>query len=205
MTTSMFIQIKMGFYFISGICLWVLISSIVINFFLSSDKVVQKEKKSVVETGSMFAFFIVMTYLIYRRIGLINTFFITELILGFIGTFFIIVGTVINVFGRLTLKQNWGNQIRIYENHTLVTKGIYKFVRHPLYSSTILMIAGFSFIFMNLLVFILNLVIFIPFMIYRAKQEEVLLTKHFGDEYPRYKEKTGMLFPKIKFREKKHG
>lgn len=205
MTTSMFIQIKMGFYFISGICLWVLISSIVINFFLSSDKVVQKEKKSVVETGSMFAFFIVMTYLIYRRIGLINTFFITELILGFIGTFFIIVGTVINVFGRLTLKQNWGNQIRIYENHTLVTKGIYKFVRHPLYSSTILMIAGFSFIFMNLLVFILNLVIFIPFMIYRAKQEEVLLTKHFGDEYPRYKEKTGMLFPKIKFGEKKHG
>lgn len=184
-------------YIISGICLWVLLSAIVLNFYLSKAGRVKKEKKSIVETGSMLAFFIIMFLLVYKKIGFLDLTFDIAYTVAIFGTTFIVFGTVINIIGRLKLKGNWGNQIRIYENHTLTTKGIYKYIRHPLYSSTILMMYGFSFLFFNPLVFILNTIIFIPFMIYRARQEEDLLLITFKDEFLEYKSKTGLFFPKI--------
>ena len=48
----------------------------------------------------------------------------------------------------------------------------------------------------NYLVIILNTVVFIPFMYYRAKQEEKELIKTFK-EYKKYRKETGMFFPKI--------
>ena len=54
----------------------------------------------------------------------------------------------------------------------------------------------------NYLVFILNTIIFIPFMYYRAKQEEKELVKEFK-EYKDYSKKTGMFFPKITFKREK--
>lgn len=51
-------------------------------------------------------------------------------------------------------------------------------------------------IYQNYLIIILNTIIFIPFMTYRAKQEEVELNKTFN-EYKDYKKKVGMFFPKM--------
>lgn len=51
-------------------------------------------------------------------------------------------------------------------------------------------------IYQNYVVIILNTIIFIPFITYRAKQEEKELDKTF-DEYKNYKKKVGMFFPKI--------
>jgi len=100
------------------------------------------------------------------------------------------------LLGRKYLGKNWGNNVVIYKNHTLVTNGVYKFVRHPLYASIIWMIYSVGVLYNNYLVIILNTIIFIPFMTYRAKQEEKELEKMF-DEYKNYRKKVGMFFPKI--------
>lgn len=184
-------------YIVSGVCLWVLLSAIAINFFLSGKNPVKKEKKSVVETGSMLAFFLLTVFLVYRDIGMADIGLTASQILPPAGALLIVTGTAVNMAGRITLKGNWGNRIRIYEQHTLTTNGIYKLVRHPLYASTILMLYGFSLLFFNTAVFILTTAVFIPFMVYRAKQEDGMLAETFGGAFTEYREKTGMFLPKI--------
>jgi len=184
-------------YIISTICLWVLLSAIALNFLYSNKNAVIKERKSVVETGSMLAFFVFNVFVVYLKVGSLNLGAKATIIMAFVGTAFIVCGTIVNVAGRLSLKGNWGNQIRIYAHHTLVKSGVYRFVRHPLYASTILMLYGFSLLFGNILVFLLNTLIFIPFMVFRAKQEDVLLASAFPDTFSEYKTNTGLFFPKL--------
>lgn len=185
-------------YIVSAVCLWILLSGILLNFYFARKSNIKKEKKSVVETGSMLAFFIAMVLVAYFKAGRLELDEIPALVIAIIGTTLIISGTVINISGRISLGRNWGNQIEIYEDHSLVTTGAFHFIRHPLYSSTIMMLYGFALIFRNYLVFILVSLIFIPFMIYRARQEESALLETFGDTYTEYKSKTGLLFPKLR-------
>ena len=108
----------------------------------------------------------------------------------------IILGCIINIAGRFNLGKNWANQVKIYNNQTFTRKGMFKIVRHPLYSSLMLMFYGACLVYPNYLAFLANTFIFIPFMYYRAKQEESLLLKTFK-EYKQYKKEVGMFFPKI--------
>lgn len=186
-----------GSYIVSAFCLWILLSAIVINFYLSKNNPVKKEKKSIVETDSMLAFYILMVLLVYKKIGTPNIDLRISIIVSAVGALLIMTGTAVNLAGRFTLKNNWGNQIRIYENHTLTTTGIYKHIRHPLYASTILMLYGFSFLFFNIAVFVLTTIVFIPFMIFRANQEDKMLADTFNGAFEEYKNKTGMFFPKM--------
>lgn len=184
-------------YIVSTVCLWILLSAIALNFYFSKKNLVVKEKKSVVETGSMLAFFVINVLLVYLKIGTWKVDSGVETVIALFGMVLILAGTAVNIAGRLALKENWGNQIRIYAHHTLVESGVYRHIRHPLYASTILMMYGFSFLFTNPLVFILNSVVFIPFMIYRAKQEDTLLAIAFPDAFDKYRSTTGLFIPKI--------
>lgn len=153
----------------------------------------KKEVKSIVETASMTAFFIVIWLVISLRLG---TFKYQNIYLDIIFIIIYIIGVLFNLLGRHYLGHNWGNNVIIYNNHTLIKKGVYKIVRHPLYASIIWMIYAVGILCQNYLVIILNTIIFIPFMYYRAKQEEKELINVF-DEYEKYKKNTGMFFPKI--------
>lgn len=159
-----------------------------------------REKKSIVTTGTMVLYYIFYYLTIRQRIGYI----VVEnkdlrVLLLVTGVVFVVAGAIINIWGRMQLKSNWSNQIKIYEDHTLVTTGVYALVRHPLYASIILMLFGGSLVYSNYGSAILTAVVFIPFMHYRAKQEEVLLEQMFIN-YAEYKRKTGMFFPKIRRR-----
>jgi protein-S-isoprenylcysteine O-methyltransferase Ste14 len=191
-------------YSISMVCLWILFSAIVLNFYFAQKNNIVKEKKSIVDTGSMLAFFLANVVLVYLGIGAV--FFGSEadlLIMGF-GTALVVFGTAVNIAGRLVLKQNWGNQIEIHENHTLVQTGVYRHIRHPLYASTILMMYGFALLFSNWVVFLLNTAVFIPFMMYRAKQEDVVLAAAFPGIFPTYQSQTGLFVPRLKKETKTH-
>lgn len=158
----------------------------------------KKEVKSIVETASMTSFFIVIWLVISFRIG---TFNYNNLYLSILFIIIYIIGVTFNLLGRYYLGHNWGNNVVIYDNHTLVKNGVYKIVRHPLYASIIWMIYSAGILCQNYLVLILNTIVFIPFMYYRAKQEERELLQVFI-EYKEYINNTGMFFPKIRIRRK---
>jgi protein-S-isoprenylcysteine O-methyltransferase Ste14 len=158
----------------------------------------KKEKKSIVETGTMTLFFILFYLALKFNIGKINyNKLYVRIPILIIGWIIISLGVYFNVKGRLKLGKNWANQVKIYKNQTLVKEGVYSIVRHPLYASLIWMFYATSIMYFNWVAFLLNTIIFIPFMYYRAKQEEELLSKEFK-EYRKYKMEVGMFFPKLK-------
>jgi protein-S-isoprenylcysteine O-methyltransferase Ste14 len=123
------------------------------------------------------------------------SYFYLRFVMILLGLAAIALGCIVNIKGRMNLGGNWANQIRIYKDQTLVTHGVYKIVRHPLYASLIWMFYGACLVYQNGAAFAANTLIFIPFMYYRAKQEEAMLCKRFIN-YETYRQKTGMFFPK---------
>ena len=121
----------------------------------------KREVKSIVETVSMTLFFILCYIVNVLGIGFYSY---HNLYLNIFATLVYILGVSFNLLGRYYLGLNWGNHVVIYKNHTLVQNGVYKIVRHPLYASIIWMIYAVGVIYQNYMIYILNTLIFIPFM-----------------------------------------
>ncbi len=112
-----------------------------------------------------------------------------------VGLLLFYMAIAINLLGRKWLGPNWSDQIRIRETHVLIQTGIYRWIRHPLYASTIGMLLGAGLVYTNGLVVILTLVVFVPMMAYRARQEESYLIRTFP-EYETYRRRAGMFLPR---------
>lgn len=182
-----------------SLCVFVIFTSILINFVEAKNRgKPKKEKKSIVETGTMTLFFMILYIVIRFRIGVIeyNDVIVRGIII-IISLIVMIIGCGVNVVGRLKLGKNWANQVKIYKDHTLVKTGVYGIVRHPLYASLIWMFYAATLIYLNYTAFLLITLIFVPFMYYRAKQEEKFLTERFK-EYKEYQKDVGMFVPKWK-------
>lgn len=82
----------------------------------------------------------------------------------------------------------------------LVTQGLYRWVRHPLYSAGLLFIWLTPVMSQNSLVVITASTIYI---IVGAFFEERKLTREYGQAYEKYKAETPMLIPGLKFRRNK--
>ncbi len=190
--------LDIGLGLVSSLCVSVIMLSIFLNFMLAraNKPEVKREKRSIVATGTMMLFFFSYFQLLRVKVGTVAVPETVHTVLGLIGAGVLILGTIVNVTGRFRLGNNWGNQIRIYKAHRFVNDGIYKYLRHPLYGSLTWMFFAGGMIYNNWAVMAANAFVFIPFMVYRAKQEETLLMEQFK-EYKEYREKTGMFFPKI--------
>ena len=179
------------------LCTMITLFAICIDFVkYHNPKVNKKKVNSLVETGSMFLYFLLYVFLMKFKIGYITIDSkIIENIIIIMGMILLIIGCYINVKGRFILKHNWANQVTIYHNHTFINTSVYNWIRHPLYASIIWMLLGGSLIYHSYFAFLSVILMFIPMMYYRANQEERLLSSEFS-EYVTYKQKTGMFFPK---------
>lgn len=200
------VRVEIAAYFVVSLCT-VITMAAVLNSFLQgkSRESVQREKKSVVETGTMTLFFGLYYMLVKNKIGVLgHSDDGWQIACILFGTILVVIGCIVNVIGRRNLGGNWGNQIRIYKDHSLVNTGTFKWVRHPLYASLIWMFYGASLVYLNAAAFAATTFIFMPFMYYRAKQEETMLIREFP-EYQVYRATTGMFFPSLNsFRRKAH-
>ncbi|MFN8382958.1 MAG: protein-S-isoprenylcysteine O-methyltransferase [Anaerolineales bacterium] len=109
------------------------------------------------------------------------------------------IGAVI-VFWRAhaDLGLNWSPSLEIREKHELITHGIYKFIRHPMYASQWLLVIAQPLLLQNWLAGFMNLIVFVPFYLLRVKAEEKMMQDLFGDEYSEYLKKTGAVLPKLR-------
>ena len=80
--------------------------------------------------------------------------------------------------------------------HTLVTSGPYRWVRHPLYTVGSSLFISFGMMADNWFIAGLGILAFIGMAIRTPKEEANLIDK-FGDEYREYMKHTGRFFPKV--------
>ncbi len=82
------------------------------------------------------------------------------------------------------------------KQHTLVTSGPYRWIRHPLYTVGSFMFVSFGMITDNWFIAALGMLTF-TVMAIRTPKEEANLIEKFGDEYREYMKHTGRFFPKL--------
>ncbi|MBI5842976.1 MAG: isoprenylcysteine carboxylmethyltransferase family protein [Chloroflexi bacterium] len=99
--------------------------------------------------------------------------------------------------GNPTDKREGDDSLLAFEKTTtLVTSGIYKYIRHPLYSSLFLLAWGIFFKMPSWFGFIL-VVTATLFLIATAKADEAECIQFFGSSYNDYMKKTRMFIPYI--------
>jgi len=118
-------------------------------------------------------------------------------VIAYLGLFLIISGVVIRIAAIRTLGNFFTVNLAIHNDHQLIKKGLYKFIRHPSYTGSLLSFVGLGVSFNNWLSLV---VIFIPILIsflYRIKVEEKLMLQQFGSEYINYQKNTKRIIPLI--------
>ena len=83
------------------------------------------------------------------------------------------------------------------KEHTLVTKGPYRWIRHPLYTVGSSLFVAFGMMADNWFIAVLGVLAFIVMAIRIPKEEANLIAK-FGDEYREYMKRTGRFLPKLR-------
>ncbi|MFX1507130.1 MAG: methyltransferase family protein [Promethearchaeota archaeon] len=115
--------------------------------------------------------------------------------LSWIGLVVYFLAAIIIILARVNLGKQGTGTLIVREDHELITTGLYKYLRHPMYSGTLLGVIGFALvsqsIFISLITFILYFWIFNKRIIY----EEQLLEKTFGEKYQKYKASSYRLIP----------
>jgi protein-S-isoprenylcysteine O-methyltransferase Ste14 len=116
----------------------------------------------------------------------------TTMLMGVAGIVLCVLGIGLAILGRASLGESWAMPAHEVRGE-LVTTGAYAYVRHPIYSGTLLAMLG-SAIGQSVL-WLLPLVVYGPQFILSARREERLLLEQFPQRYPAYMKRTKMLLP----------
>lgn len=95
------------------------------------------------------------------------------------------------------LGRNWSITLEIREQHRLVSSGPYAFVRHPMYTSFLLMGLGQAFLLANWVAGLAGLIGFAVLFFLRVSKEERMMLENFGPQYRTYMERTKRIIPYI--------
>jgi|SRR6266851_5453486 len=95
-------------------------------------------------------------------------------------------GLFIALWARTILGRNWSANVVLKEQHELIDRGPYRFVRHPIYTGVLLMVLG-TVMLWGRTVGLMLLGVDIAGVWVKARREERLLTKHFPEAYRRYR------------------
>ncbi len=111
----------------------------------------------------------------------------------------VFIASAVFVFWRshVDLGLNWSPSLEIREQHELITRGIYRLIRHPMYASQWLWVLAQPLLLQNWVAGLLGSLVFVPFYFLRVSAEEKLMLEIFGEKYDAYRQTTGAIFPKL--------
>ncbi len=107
-----------------------------------------------------------------------------------------ITGGLLLVVTFRTLGKNLTDTVVTRAEHTLVTKGPYRWVRHPFYLATALAVVANSLVTANLFL-ALTCGIGFGLLVLRTRIEEEKLIERFGEDYKEYMKLTGRFLPRL--------
>ncbi len=107
-----------------------------------------------------------------------------------------VLGLVVAIWARRTLARNWSGNVTFKENHELVQRGPYRYVRHPIYTGLLMMVLGTAISNGHVEAFVGCLFFLTSFYIKLGQEEQVMLS-HFPDQYPAYRSRSKALIPYV--------
>lgn len=116
---------------------------------------------------------------------------------GWVGIIIDGVGVWLLYRSHADLDVQWSPSLELRGDHHLVTSGVFRYMRHPMYSAHLLLAIGQALLVQNWIAGPLALVAFAGIYVLRVPHEEAMMLERFGDEYRAYMARTGRLFPRF--------
>ena len=105
-------------------------------------------------------------------------------------------GLGICLWARAVLGRNWSGTITLKENHELIVRGPYRFVRHPIYTGLLAMMIATAIAQGHLAGMIGVVLVCVSFWI-KLSDEEAVMLKQFPEQYAAYRHRVKRLIPFI--------
>jgi protein-S-isoprenylcysteine O-methyltransferase Ste14 len=100
------------------------------------------------------------------------------------------------VWVQQALGSNFSTVLHVRQEHSLVTSGPYRWVRHPMYTVLFIHLAGILLLTANWYIGGVPLAAFLLIVITRMKNEERTMLEKFGEAYQTYMQSTGRFLPR---------
>jgi protein-S-isoprenylcysteine O-methyltransferase Ste14 len=118
--------------------------------------------------------------------------------------FALLVGAIAAIIGlwlfwrsHADLGRNWSITLEMRRGHELVTHGVYRTIRHPMYAAIWLLSFAQGLLLKNWLAGWAAVAAFGLLYFVRVPREEQMMREFFGEQYHVYSQKTGRIFPGI--------
>jgi protein-S-isoprenylcysteine O-methyltransferase Ste14 len=111
------------------------------------------------------------------------------------GCLLALAGAALVLGSRAELGPAWSFVPRADQGTGLVTTGPYRLVRHPIYLGLAMLAIGEALAFGNWSALMIVLSGIVPTFAWRARAEERLLSRTFGERYAVYRQRTKMIIP----------
>jgi protein-S-isoprenylcysteine O-methyltransferase Ste14 len=121
----------------------------------------------------------------------------TALLLAASGSLLAVAGAALVLRSRAELGRGWSFVPMADQGTGLITTGPYRVVRHPIYLGLALLAIGQALAFSNWAAFLVVLCGIVPTFAWRARAEEALLGRTFGESYALYKRQTNLIIPHL--------
>jgi len=115
-------------------------------------------------------------------------------------------GSVLVAISKISLgdKHTWAGHC-LKANKCFMTKGVYSYIRHPLYTGIfVFSIGGFFTFILNSMWFLVAIIVFaiIGFLAIVAKKETSYLSERYGEPFDEYKKQVHPFLPLRRFRQR---
>jgi protein-S-isoprenylcysteine O-methyltransferase Ste14 len=114
-----------------------------------------------------------------------------------VGVVCLVVGLWLLYRSHADLGTNWSVTLQVREQHRLITHGIYRHARHPMYLALFVYSLGQVLVLPNWIAGPSYLIAFGILFVFRVRKEEKMMLEEFGNEYAEYMARTKRLVPGI--------
>lgn len=115
-------------------------------------------------------------------------------VVTYAGIVLTLAGIGLAIWARVLLGGNWSSAVTVKQDHSLVRRGPYAVVRHPIYSSFLLALVGTAVTFREVRALLAVGIAFLMFCI-KLRIEERFMTEEFGADYREYQRQVKALIP----------
>jgi protein-S-isoprenylcysteine O-methyltransferase Ste14 len=110
------------------------------------------------------------------------------------GLLLMFAGVLFASWARLVLGGNWSSTVTLKQDHTLIRRGPYSIVRHPIYTGFLTAVLGDALILGEVRGLVALAVLFLTWTI-KSTLEERMMYERFGAEYIEYRNRVKGLVP----------
>jgi protein-S-isoprenylcysteine O-methyltransferase Ste14 len=95
------------------------------------------------------------------------------------------------------LGRNWSVSLEVRESHKLIVSGVYRNIRHPMYTAIFIGMISQVFLLANWIAGPAGFLAFAILFVFRLRREERMMSGEFGKSYEEYCQRTKRLIPGV--------